>query len=514
MSKNKKMIPILLAASLTVAVIPITSSYAEESLGFGFNSSNISSKIINDNINIKKVDREDGSGFTNVIETFNKSSRNTINENQAKDIALTIFTNYCSINVSSGDSLSLRKEDNDYIVSIKGDKRYIRIANNGLIKAINAGKVENNHSANYSKDINRSKDLVEKFLDEYLKEEKDSIRTVLTTENNNSGNYICFNLQRYQNNIKVLGEGGSIIIDASDYTIKGFNLVYNEIGFEKETFSKLSKEKAIGIVEASSQNGSKYIKNKDKYELDFSLRDNRDYLIDVKSQSLKDDIFNEYTIEGNINIKKKIKESLKDISEGDKTSENIVSGLTGYKVNSVKTSSIKENKRELLRSEVTTEEGIIYYVEYSLTSLQFLNVYQFGYDTVEKKKSPKIGFEKAYKSALSTIGFLYGSKIDRLTLSQSESDMKESTVYTFTFNRIEDSIPVDGQYISINIDAKTGQVLSSLIEWSGELQLEKANKRYIQKKRRDYLEKLKGQYVYINENNRGKLYYKLATVEN
>ncbi|MEF9952536.1 YcdB/YcdC domain-containing protein [Clostridium sp.] len=514
MSKSKKMLPILLAASLTVAVIPITSSYAEETLGFGFQKNNVSTKIISDNIDIKKVERSNDNGFSKVVESFKESSRNLISEAEAKSIAIDILKKYTNQAVSGEDDLSLRVENNSYILGIKGSNKYIKISNKGIVNVINTGKAENTHSAPNSKDINKSKKIVESFLKDYFSDEHENIRSVLTSENNTSGNNVCFSLQRVYNNVEVLGEGGSVVIDARDYTIKSFNMIYSNISFEKETFGRISKEKAIDIVEKSSQNGSKYIEDSGVYKLDFALRDNRDYLIDIKDGALKDDVFNEYTVDGKISSKGKIKDQLKSSSESDNVSRDIVVGLTGYEVVSCNSSDVTENKNKLIRTEVITKEGYKYFVEYDKDSLKLLNVYQSEFESIDKKLSKKISFENAYKNALSALGFLYSSKVEELLLTQSEGDIKESTTYTFKFNRAEDNIPVDGQYICVNIDAKTGQILSSIIQWSENIEIEKSSKRYVQKKRREYLEKLKGQYVYINENNLGKLYYKLTNNNN
>ena len=217
---------------------------------------------------------------------------------------------------------------------------------------------------------------------------------------------------------------------------------------------------------------------------------------------------NEYIVEKN-NTKslKDINKKSKSNDELKKLSEEIVYSITDKKGQAISAKLINENNKKFIRCVVLNKKEK-HFVEYDEKGNKVLNMYKDN-SLDNKSKNKNIDFEQAYKKAIRCVGLIYNDKTKKLNFNQVEKDILNEETYNFIFNRIHNDIEIKDQYISININGKTGEVDSMFIEWNDNSEFNDSKINNIENTKKEYMQSLKGSYIYINEYGTGKLYYSL-----
>lgn len=509
MNKKKKVIPIAVGAALLLTIIPSSFSNAKGSI----TSKLTDNTVENSQIKIEKLDKKDSGNKVSktLIKGENDKNEVTLTINEIEEKARDILEEFLKINITNEEAIKTEEIDNGiYLTTARnnGSDIKIKINKKGFVINVDSDFKEDNISKNYKLDVDKSKELVEKFLEKHASHLISNIDLTLTKNSNSQNNILEYKIQRVHNNVKVVEEGGSIIVDGEKMKIISFNSNWSSIDFEEELGRKLNKKDAINILRESSDFKPNYINNGTKYKLNFNLNPGEEYIINVNKREIKNIFKDEYTVKGNVVGKiKSLNSEVKTEEEAEKVSVDIVKAITGKtgKVKSTKT--IKENGKSIIRSIIETESKEKYYVEYDSKTFKVLNIYKYGYDTLEKSSFNPIEFKEAYKKAVVSIGLIYNKELKSLNLNQKEYELNKSRVYSFTFNRLHNKLNVEDQSIGVNIDALTGEVLSVFLDWNNKSTFDDSGKKDIEKASEKYLSNLKGEYVYINENGIGKLYY-------
>lgn len=515
MNNKKKLITLGIGAALLLTIIPSSLGYAEEGVK-GTKGDNINGLI--EKLKIEKLEssKKDSIIPKTILRDEKIKEKKLITKNEASGISKSIAEKYLGIKIVNTMPIKTEEEDEGFETKISSDvndeKRYsIKLDKYGEVLNIYTHIGEKEISKNHSIDVNKSKKVVNDFLEENAKDKLDHIEVILM-KNSNQSDVLNYKLKRVYKGVEVIGEGGLISVDGENFNIVSYDMKWSNLSFEEEIMKKMNKIEAINILKESNAINPVYIDSGKGYVLDFVLNETNEgeeYVIDVKEKKMKNLLNNEYTVkEGipkgieNLNSKPKSKDDVKEISI------NIIEKLTGKKGRSLPVKVVEESGKRFIRSIVATTDVERYYVEYDEKTFNVLNIYKYGYDTTKKEEFKAIDFNDAYKRAVTAIGLIYNKEFKNINLNQTEYDLVgNARVYSFKFKRIYKNIDVNDQYIAVNVDAITGEVLSVFLEWNSKSTFDSLGKREVEEKRDKYLKKLEGHYVYISENNIGKLYY-------
>lgn len=512
MSKNKKIIPLAIGVALLLAIIPVFFGSTEGSIVDMLKGQ----KSDSNRVKVEKIERKNNKyAVAKTIVKNNKNQKETnLTLEEAEKKAKDILEEFFMVTISNETPIKTEEiVDRVFETTLgnndgNGSMYKVKIRKDGFLISANGVLTKESVSKNYEVDVDKSKELVEKFMKKHTEHLNSNINLTLTKSSNTQNNILNYKLQRVHNNINVVEEGGNIVVDAEKMKLISFNSTWSNIDFEEEVGKKLNKKEAINILKKSDRVSPIYINSGENYVLDFSLDTGDEYIIDVSKREVKSIFKDEYTVKGNVQGKiKNLNSEIKTKEEVEAVSKDIIKVLTGKEGTAKSTKIIEENGKRLIRSIIGAPLGERYYVEYDSKTFQVMNIYKYGYDTLEKSNFTPIEFNEAYKKAVESIGLIYNKELKNLDLNQREYDLSNSRVYNFTFNRLHNKLKVKDQYISVNVDAITGEVLSIFLEWKNQSKFDNSRKGDIEKAKESYLDSLKGEYVYINENGIGKLYY-------
>lgn len=512
MDKHKNVVTLIAGIVLLLIMATASFGYAEEVIP-SFREENHLGKA-----EIEKVNRENTEKDSKtIIKESKDNNKKIILKDEAEKIGKSIFKEYCKIDINKTTPIKTSDlMDNNYEITLGSDlgKSKIKLNKYGDIINIYVPIKKDTMSKTYNIDVDKNREFLENFFKEYYKDNYKNLKVTLTNKKPLGGNISEYKLQRVHNDIDVVEEGGSVYINNEDIKIIQFDMKWSSIDFEEEKGKTLNKQEAFDILKESRVIEPIYVNNNNKYSVDFLLNEDKEYTIDVGKRDVKDFLKTEYIVKNNIsksidnlNNKAKTKEEIEQISL------DIISKIVNKKGRTLPIKEVEENSKSLIRNVVVTEDKERYYIEYDSKTFKVVNIYKYGYSTKETKNFKPIEFEKAYEKAVKSIGALYSEEFNNLNLKQKEYSLMNSRVYNFNFNREENDIKVEDQYIAVSIDAITGEILSIFLEWNNESQFDKASKHKIDREMDKYLNKLKGKYKYINENGIGKLYYTLKKEE-
>ena len=488
--------------------MPLSYSYAKESIGEIFDFKKISVNSI-DNIKIKKLSSSIENNVNKVATKKDKNEKDEIGVDEAKQITKDLLKEFFKVDLSNVKLRCSEELNNIFEVfgDVNGENKYVVKINKKGIVLYAYLKDELKANSKSKLNVDESKKLVEKFIEEYLSHQKSDIKLVLTNRSNNSNN-LHYKIQRTFNNIPVLEEGGEIVLDQTGERFLSLNINWSNINFEKELTNKLTKNEAINILSKSKEVSPYYVKKKNEYVLDFVVEKGKEYLIDVNANKIKSLFESEYIVEKN-NTKslKDINKKSKSNEEIKKLAEEIVYSLTEKKGKAISAKLINENNKKFIKCVVLSKKEK-YFIEYDEKGNKVLNIYKDG-DIETKIKNKDIDFETAYKTAIKSVGLIYNDKVKNLNFTQAEKEILNGASYNFVFNRIYNDIDVKDQYVSVNINGKTGEVDSMFIEWDDNSKFNNSKINNIENIKKEYLQNLKGNYIYINEYGTGRLYYSL-----
>ncbi|KMT21118.1 YcdB/YcdC domain-containing protein [Clostridium cylindrosporum] len=513
MSKKKKIIPLAIGTALILTIIPSSLGYAEESIGAMLRGKQDYTQL-NNQVKVEKAKKSISESANTIFKNEKNNKKDLISKQDAEKISREVLEDYFKANISNDTPVKVEEKADgifEITVDVNGDKggRYkVKIDKYGSIKSAYSPSKTESVSKNSSINVNESKKLINEFLKKYEADKINDINIILTKNNHN--NILNFKLQRLHNNIEVVEEGGSISVDSEDMKLLSFDISWSNAIFEEEVGKKINKKEAVNILRKSDAILPLYVGYGNKYILDFKLSTDEEYIIDVNKRAIKDIFKDAYTVKENISSGiKNLTNTPKTKKEVESVSLDIIKRLTGKDGRALPIKVINENGTNLIRSIIATKSGERYYVEYDAKSFEVLNIYKYGYETVERGNFKPIEFKDAYKKAITAMALIYNKELKNINLNQNEYELSDSRVYSFNFNRVYNDIDVKDQYISVNVDAITGEILSVFIEWNKNSKFDDANKKTVENKREKYLESLEGEHVYINENGRGKLYYVL-----
>ncbi len=154
--------------------------------------------------------------------------------------------------------------------------------------------------------------------------------------------------------------------------------------------------------------------------------------------------------------------------------ENTVRGLLSfsdeYSLTSVNLSEDWNNKGEYLWSlNFETKDGSSCNVSLNAKTKELLNFWIYNEKSYNGNET--VSMEKALETAKAALQKYHSSKLKEVALVPVENttsykeQVKNSKQYTFTFMRKQNSIPVNGDGVTINVSAVTGEVVGDSLSW-------------------------------------------------
>jgi hypothetical protein len=131
---------------------------------------------------------------------------------------------------------------------------------------------------------------------------------------------------------------------------------------------------------------------------------------------------------------------------------------------------VKESKKEEER-----ESG---YISIDALTGQIVSINKYGYYDYDEEFKPAVSWEEGYNKAIGVLGEYFSDKIKNIDLTQTrriydiknEEEYIPERYYYYTFTRKVDEIPYEHNYISIEINAKTGEISKMRCYWEDDIE--------------------------------------------